>query len=129
VLLWAITRCVVVIPYRRFGATYRFNLQWSRIQEEGPIDCPKTSLSNYHYKLRHDPEQLSSRLLCGESLKSRRSFFFSVQINIKMKKSMRLFLLLIFLCLLLLLFLCCRTCYGSDAEGPDSIPGQSMWDL
>jgi hypothetical protein len=137
VLFWGIRRRVVVIPYWRFGTTYVFNLQWSRIQEEGNKICPETSLRNYHYTLRDGPEELSSHLLRGESLKSRSPPFISIQINTKMKKLMRLFLVLVLLRLLLFLFhlfllillLCCRTCCGSDAGGPDSFPGQSMWDL
>jgi hypothetical protein len=35
-LFWAITRCVVVIPYRRFRAPYRSSLK-------GPIGCLETS--------------------------------------------------------------------------------------
>jgi len=36
-----------------------------------PIDCPETSLRNYHYWLRNNPEECSSQLLHGGSLKSR----------------------------------------------------------
>ena len=35
-----------------------------------PIGCPETSVLNYHYSLRNDTEQRSSRLLCGGSLES-----------------------------------------------------------
>jgi hypothetical protein len=37
----------------------------------GPIGCPETSGINYHYSLRNDPEERSSQLLRGGSLKSR----------------------------------------------------------
>jgi hypothetical protein len=37
----------------------------------GPIGCPETSVRNYHYSLRNDPEERSSQLLRGGSLKSR----------------------------------------------------------
>ena len=37
-----------------------------------PICCPETSVRNYHYSLRNDPEGHSSYLLCGRSLKSRK---------------------------------------------------------
>jgi hypothetical protein len=33
-LFWVIMQPVVVIPYRRFGETYRFRLQGPRIQKE-----------------------------------------------------------------------------------------------
>ena len=36
----------------------------------GPTDCPETSVINYHYSLRNNPEEHSSRLLRGGSLKS-----------------------------------------------------------
>jgi hypothetical protein len=36
----------------------------------GPIGFPETSATNYHYSLRDNPEERSSHLLCGGSLKS-----------------------------------------------------------
>jgi hypothetical protein len=39
----------------------------------GPIGCPETSVRNYHCWLRNDPEERSSQLLRGVSLKSRLS--------------------------------------------------------
>jgi len=42
------------ISYRRFGT-----------------DCSETSVRNYHNSLRNNPEELSSHLLRGGSLKSR----------------------------------------------------------
>ena len=35
----------------------------------GAIGCPETSVINYHYTLRNSPEERSSYLLNGESLK------------------------------------------------------------
>jgi hypothetical protein len=35
-----------------------------------PIGCPETSVRNYHYTLRNSPEDSSSQLLRGGSLKS-----------------------------------------------------------
>jgi hypothetical protein len=35
-----------------------------------PIGCPEMSVGNYHYLLCNNPEQCSSQLLCGGSLKS-----------------------------------------------------------
>ena len=37
----------------------------------GPIDRPETSVGNYHYPLRNNPEERSSHLLRGGSVKSR----------------------------------------------------------
>jgi hypothetical protein len=41
----------------------------------GPIDCPETSVRNYHYSLRNNPEERSSGLLRRGSLKSRVVWF------------------------------------------------------
>ena len=38
----------------------------------GPIDGPETSVINYHYSLCNNPEELSSHLLRGGRLKSRK---------------------------------------------------------
>jgi len=57
---WVITRRVVVISYRRFGTTLKM----------GPIVCPETPVRNYHYPPRNSPEERSSQLLRGGSLKS-----------------------------------------------------------
>jgi hypothetical protein len=38
----------------------------------GPISCPETSVSNYHYSMRNYPEEFSSQLLRRRSLKSRK---------------------------------------------------------
>jgi len=38
----------------------------------GPIGCPETSVRNYHYLLRNNPEERSSHLLRDKSLKSRK---------------------------------------------------------
>jgi len=40
----------------------------------GPIGCPETSVINYHYSLRSNPEERSSQLLHGGSLKSRKEY-------------------------------------------------------
>jgi len=37
----------------------------------GPLFCPETSVGNYHYSLRIDPEERRSQVLRGGSLKSR----------------------------------------------------------
>jgi len=37
----------------------------------GQMGCPETSVRNYHYSLRNDPEERRSHLLRGGILKSR----------------------------------------------------------
>ena len=80
-----------MIYYRRFGTTYSFHPRGSRGyihtdvsgQPIGPIlrgreskedhfwiGCPETSVINHHYSLRNNPEERSSQLLHGGSLKS-----------------------------------------------------------
>ena len=44
----------------------------------GPIGCPKTSVQNYHYSLRKNPEGRSSHLLRGGSLKSSLTGYYEV---------------------------------------------------
>jgi hypothetical protein len=58
VLFWVITQRVVVISYRRFRTII------------GQIGSSETMVRNYHYLLRNDPEERSSLLLRGGSLKS-----------------------------------------------------------
>jgi hypothetical protein len=67
-LFWVMTQRVVGIYYRRFGTTYQLNLQRSRILGSRPLRTGKigyseTSVRNYHYSLRHSPEECSSQLL------------------------------------------------------------------
>ena len=63
-LFWVITQRVAVIPYRRFGAVYWSALQRSKDQngkrKTGPIEWPETSVRNYLYSLRNNPEEHSS---------------------------------------------------------------------
>ena len=69
-LFWAVTQRGVVIPYRRFGTTYRSRQQdwilhpwrWNQIV------CPETSVRNYHCSLRNSPEERSYDLSRGRSL-------------------------------------------------------------
>jgi len=56
-LFCVIEQRVAVISYRRFETTYRSHLQGSRMQKQ-------------YSSLRNDPEELSSGLLRGGSLKS-----------------------------------------------------------
>ena len=65
-LLCATTHRIVVIPYRRFRTTYR-----SRLQGQGLIRCPETSVRNYHYTLwlHNSWKERRSQLVRGGSLK------------------------------------------------------------
>ena len=56
-LFWDITRCRVVIVYRRFGKTYRSHLHgsWVRV-----VRCRETSVNNYHTTPRNIPEERRS---------------------------------------------------------------------
>jgi hypothetical protein len=76
---WVITQCVVVISHRRFGTTYRSHVHLNT----GPIGCPEMSVRNYHYALRNYPEERSSHLLRGRSLKSRVTPFYCVLKQVK----------------------------------------------
>jgi hypothetical protein len=38
----------------------RTELFWAVFLKMGPIDCPETSVRNYHHSLRNNPEQRSS---------------------------------------------------------------------
>ena len=86
-LLWVITHQVVEIPYRYFGGN--IPVPSSRVKNKGPMDallryyvpssgnslstfrgkplgpigCPETSVRNYHYSLRNNPEEHSSHLV------------------------------------------------------------------
>ena len=51
---WLLTKCVVVISYRRFGRK-----SWPL--KMGPIGFTETSVRNYHYTLRSNTEQHSSQ--------------------------------------------------------------------
>jgi hypothetical protein len=59
-LFQVITQRVVVIYYRSFGTTYRvpsFYCFWILDPLKiGKIDCPETSVINYHYSLHKNPE-------------------------------------------------------------------------
>jgi len=48
-----VTHRKVITPYRRFGTSFRPDLQWSRnLLKMGPIGCPERSVRNYHSTLR-----------------------------------------------------------------------------
>jgi hypothetical protein len=72
------------ISPRRFGTTYRSQIQGSRSPRRtswplnmGSIGCPETSVLNCHHALRNIPEELRSNLLCGRSLKARNALIAS----------------------------------------------------
>jgi len=54
----------------------------------GPRGCPETSVRNYHFSLSNDPEERSSPLLRGGSLKSRiQKFLFGTQAKVAKQAS------------------------------------------
>jgi hypothetical protein len=63
-LFLVVTQLVGVIPYRRFGTTYR-------VPSSSVKNPTGTSVRNYHYSLRNNPLEGSSHLLHGGSLKLR----------------------------------------------------------
>jgi len=79
VLFWPVTQREVVLPYRRSGTRYPIFVDqesWILFLDSwplnmGPIGRPETSVWNYHYSLRNTPEEHSSHLLRGGSLKSK----------------------------------------------------------
>jgi hypothetical protein len=63
-LFWGITQRRVVILYRRFGTTYRSNLEGSWTSgpyKMGQIRCPETSVKDYHSTLRYTSEERTSQ--------------------------------------------------------------------
>ena len=54
-LFWLCTTRMVVISYRRFSTNCRSTLRM------GLTGCTETSVRNYHYSLRNDPEERSSQ--------------------------------------------------------------------
>ena len=69
---WVITQQVVVISYQRLGQpiVHIFRSQESNNPFEFLVGCANTSVRNYHYSLSNNPEEGSTNLLCGRSLKS-----------------------------------------------------------
>jgi hypothetical protein len=83
---WDITRRRVEIVYRRFGTTYRFHLQGSKVQEVfffldfwplkmELIRYTETSVNNYHMTPHNIPEARRSHEYRGGSLKSWAIFY------------------------------------------------------
>jgi hypothetical protein len=88
-LYWLRSQGVVIISYRRFGTTYRSQLEGPNIlsctafhsqknciqrtswsSKMGPRACPETSVRKYHNYLFYNAEQGSPHLFRGGSLKS-----------------------------------------------------------
>ena len=61
-------------PVYRQENNSNFELHSSRVKNPRILDlcCPETSVRNYHYSLRNNPEQRSYQLLRGGSLQSPR---------------------------------------------------------
>ena len=65
-LFWDVTRIRLVIFYRRFGRTYRSQLQRRRLALESesrkvvPKGCPETSVNKYQSTMRNIPEERNS---------------------------------------------------------------------
>ena len=70
-LFWVKQR-VVVISYRRF----RTIISPILALEDGTENCSEASVINYHYSLCNNPEESSSFLLRGRSMKSRKRTVF-----------------------------------------------------
>jgi hypothetical protein len=69
-LFWVFTLRVIIIPCRLFGTTYpKTPVRKSWPLKIGPIECPETSVTNYHCSLRNNPEECSCHLLRRGSLK------------------------------------------------------------
>ena len=52
---WKVKRWLMrYLPVQYIGPTFK---------TMGPIGCPETSVRNYHYSLRNNPEERSSHLL------------------------------------------------------------------
>ena len=58
-------------PKESLSTHYGVHIGKSVATEDGTGTRPETSVRNYHYSLRNDPEEGSSHLLRGGSLKSR----------------------------------------------------------
>jgi len=96
VFFWAIRQGTVVIPYRRFGTTYRSHLLGSRDLvldawplKMGTIVCPETSVRNYHCSLRNSPEDSNSYLLCGGSLSQARATYVVWRVHVSSHTAIR----------------------------------------
>jgi len=80
--------CALLVTYATYSGTSlptlqdNFSIPFSGVsflfgfltlEDETHIDCPETSVHNYHYTLRNFPEERRSHVLRGENLKSLKS--------------------------------------------------------
>ena len=74
-IFWAITQRVVVIPYRRFGTTYRSHLQVPKIQDWilDPEAVPSNSSCRL-YSLDHNSTHVSSMYIIPQNHNSNNNF-------------------------------------------------------
>jgi len=75
------------VPSSRVKNTRRGLDSWTLKME--PIGGPETSVRNYHYSLRNKPEESSSHLLHGGSLKSLRSIRFTSSALVRQTSSIK----------------------------------------
>jgi hypothetical protein len=69
-LFYDIKQCMVVMPYGRFGTTIGQEIQKERPYlplKIGPTGCPETSVRNFHYTLRNNPEDRRCQALLAEA--------------------------------------------------------------
>jgi hypothetical protein len=67
-LIWVVPRRVLVISDGRFGTNYLSHLQGSILflfltLEDGTDRLSETSVRNFHYSLRNNPDERISRIL------------------------------------------------------------------
>jgi hypothetical protein len=63
-----------------FLPTFRDNLSLPSSWIKNPKGCLETSVRNYHYALHNNPEERSTHLLRGGSLKARAHYLFIIVI-------------------------------------------------
>jgi len=64
-------KCPLLVHYATSSFNFLPKFRETLTPEDGTDRFPETSVRNYHYSLRNDPEERTSHLLCGGSLKSR----------------------------------------------------------
>ena len=85
--VYSVSGCLLAVICSKYVQTARVIFLWSVKHQQGsrveytcrespslkmgPIGCPETSVINYHYWPRNIPEERSSHLLRGRSLKLR----------------------------------------------------------
>jgi len=74
-LFWVVTRAILVTPYERFETTCASHRSPLNM---GPIGCPETSVSYYHYTLHNNPEECRYQIQTLFQIISRAAKFWSV---------------------------------------------------